>query len=136
GVGVARVQLGVDEGMGHGRVPPRSLVNAEEHDRAILPASCQESPWGRGSGSLPAGGGDDRSALAGEEAGVGEPALLGVVGEDERAALDLVDDVVGDLFGEGGAAPAAAEAAVLAGELGADVGRAVDDDRALAGTVV
>src|SRR5689334_21306166 len=65
-----------------------------------------------------------------------DPVRIGVVREDEAAALDAIDHFVRDAFAKRGTTPAAAETALRAGELVADVRGAVHHDRALERAIV
>jgi murein L,D-transpeptidase YcbB/YkuD len=77
-----------------------------------------------------------RRAARGEEARGGEPALVGVVGEDERALADLVDHRARHGLGQGGTAPAPSDPALVLDELLAHVPGPVHDEEAVARPVV
>ena len=103
-------------------------------------APAARRPGSRGSGSRLARAGRRHEAgqivVAVEQRGRVEPVLLRVVAEHQAAAGDGLDHVAGDVLGQGRAAPAPSQSADPADEVLADVGGAVDDDRALPGEVV
>jgi hypothetical protein len=62
--------------------------------------------------------------------------LIGIIREQQAAALHPVNDFARNGFAERGASPAAAEAPLRAGKRLADVRRAVHHDRALTRPIV